>query len=406
MALKLNSSGGGSVTIDPVSTASNVTITVPDTTGGRVVVADSSGNVTPTGNLLFSGTGQRITGDFSNATISNRLLLQSSTVNGATNVFAVPNGTGTSSFWLNSNSSDTANASLSYIGVNATTVSINSDKTGTGTYLPITFLTSGVEQLRIDTSGNVGIGVTSINSNNRLEIKGQTSDTNGTGLDQGQLRVSDTDNANSSLLIGYRFNSGVAEYGRLQARNGVGATDIALNPGGGNVTIGVGPVGFASHTNSFAGVYVAGQVVLRGGAIPTGRFWSISSENTASSSFTIYNNSGAGAYIAYGGTAWTANSDERLKTTLTPFSNAIEKVCTLRAGTGRYLTDDESVSRSFLIAQDVQQVLPEAVDVQEDEIGTLGLRYTEVIPLLTAAIQEQQALIVSLTARITALENN
>jgi len=45
MALKLNSSGGGSVTLDPISTASNVTITIPDTTGGRVVVADSNGNI-------------------------------------------------------------------------------------------------------------------------------------------------------------------------------------------------------------------------------------------------------------------------------------------------------------------------------------------------------------------------
>jgi hypothetical protein len=68
------------------------------------------------------------------------------------------------------------------------------------------------------------------------------------------------------------------------------------------------------------------------------------------------------------------------------------------------LTDAENVSRSFLIAQDVQVVLPEAVDVSEDEQGTLTLRYTDLIPLLTAAIQEQQALIQTLTARVEALE--
>ena len=70
MALKLNSSGGGSVTIDPVSTASNVTITIPATTDGRVVVADSSGNVTATGNVsavggAFSGAVSGTTGTFS-----------------------------------------------------------------------------------------------------------------------------------------------------------------------------------------------------------------------------------------------------------------------------------------------------------------------------------------------------
>jgi hypothetical protein len=52
----------------------------------------------------------------------------------------------------------------------------------------------------------------------------------------------------------------------------------------------------------------------------------------------------------------------------------------------------------------VQKVLPEAVTVQQDEMGTLGLAYTDLIPLLTAAIQEQQAIITALTARVEALE--
>jgi hypothetical protein len=68
----------------------------------------------------------------------------------------------------------------------------------------------------------------------------------------------------------------------------------------------------------------------------------------------------------------------------------------LRAVTGRYKTDAESMSRSFLIAQDVQKVLPEAVSTDAD--GTLSLRYTEVIPLMVAAIQE-------LTTRLATLEN-
>ena len=46
-----------------------------------------------------------------------------------------------------------------------------------------------------------------------------------------------------------------------------------------------------------------------------------------------------------------------------------------------------------MIAQDVQKVFPEAVHVQDDELSTLGLQYTDMITLLTAAIQEQQAVI-------------
>lgn len=263
--------------------------------------------------------------------------------------------------------------------------------------------TAGDERMRIDSSGNVGIGVTSLNSNNKLEIKGQISDTDGFGLNQGQLRISDIDNTEACLLIGYRYNTGVIEYARLQARNNASGTPIAINPGGGNVSIGTVPSYFSTNTTTSANLYVAGTIYIRPNTTTQNRFYYLNVE--AAGTFTIYNAAGVGQYMTYGGTTWVANSDERLKTALTPFSNAIEKVCTLRAGTGRYLKDDESVSRSFLIAQDVQQVLPEAVDVQEDEIGTLGLRYTEVIPLLTAAIQEQQLLIASLTSRITALEN-
>ena len=118
-----------------------------------------------------------------------------------------------------------------------------------------------------------------------------------------------------------------------------------------------------------------------------------------------------GVFLGSGATSWASASDERLKTTLIPFENAAEKVSTFRVGTGRYLSDAEDVSRSFLIAQDVQAVLPEAVDVQTDEQGTLGLRYTDVIPLLVAAIKELKAIndaqaqtIESLTARVVALE--
>ena len=111
-----------------------------------------------------------------------------------------------------------------------------------------------------------------------------------------------------------------------------------------------------------------------------------------------------GVFLGAGATSWASVSDERLKTTLTPFENPAAKVCALRAGTGRYLTDKEDVSRSFLIAQDVYSVLPEAVDVQDDEQGTLGLRYTDVVPLLTAALQEALQKIEALEARITALE--
>lgn len=111
-------------------------------------------------------------------------------------------------------------------------------------------------------------------------------------------------------------------------------------------------------------------------------------------------NASNGVYLSGGGTSWTSNSDERLKTNLKPIEDAANKVASLRAVTGRYKTDPETDSRAFLIAQDVQKVLPEAVNVQSDDIGTLGLQYTDVIPLLVAAIKELKAELDALKAKV------
>jgi hypothetical protein len=93
-------------------------------------------------------------------------------------------------------------------------------------------------------------------------------------------------------------------------------------------------------------------------------------------------------------TSWAAISDERLKDIIEPINNAVAKVGLLRSVIGKYKSDSEGTRRSFLIAQDVQSALPEAVGGNED---SMTVRYTEVIPLLVAAIKE-------LTARVQTLE--
>jgi len=121
------------------------------------------------------------------------------------------------------------------------------------------------------------------------------------------------------------------------------------------------------------------------------------------SSYYVLNTSATGVKLDNGTTAWAAQSDERTKDIIEPITNAVQKVAGLRAVIGKYKTDAEGVRRSFLIAQDVQAVLPEAVSADKQD-GMLSIRYTEVIPLLTAAIKEQQALINDLRARVAQLE--
>jgi hypothetical protein len=243
------------------------------------------------------------------------------------------------------------------------------------------------------TGGNVGIGTSSPNNYGSVYRVLQASAT-----DSGIIQATGTTNSVTNEIgttgvigqVGTRTNHVLAfktndtERARIDTRGNllVGTTSIIGGLNGLNM--------------------VDKNIVQRNSASAAGRFrWQgVDNSNT----LIVYDQNNTGVYMVNGGTAWTANSDERIKTTLIPFENAAAKVCTLRAGTGRYLTDEKSVSRSFLIAQDVQAVLPEAVHVQGDEIGTLGLQYTDVIPLLVAAIQDQQALITALTARVEALE--
>ena len=114
-----------------------------------------------------------------------------------------------------------------------------------------------------------------------------------------------------------------------------------------------------------------------------------------------------GVQLTNGATSWTGMSDERDKENLVTISDAITKIKTLRTVIGNYIWQPD-VKHAFLIAQDVQAVLPEAVDImntyEETEKQRLGLRYTEVIPLLTAALQEAIAKIEILETKVAALE--
>ena len=112
--------------------------------------------------------------------------------------------------------------------------------------------------------------------------------------------------------------------------------------------------------------------------------------------------SGTGVYLAGGATSWSSNSDERLKENIVPITDASDKVVSLRAVSFNFKSDEKKTSRVGLIAQDVRKVLPQAVD--EDADGTLSLRYTEVIPLLVAAHNEQQETINHLKSEISKLK--
>jgi hypothetical protein len=365
----------------------------PPAIGGTspAAITGTSGTFTSlsdSGNLTFTGTGNRILGEFSTATFANRVYFQTSTTNSATVVGAIPNGTGTNGTYRVFNSSDPANSSTGALVCSATSVDINSFSYGTGTFLPMTFSTGGSERMRIDTIGNVGIGTTSPSA--RLTVDGAVR-IFGTTTSGYRLYINPSTLVTDVYAAGTDTTINTVSNGSLNF--GTNNTERMRIDSSGNLLVGTTSA-LVSGTHSFVSGG-ASPLTLRNSGSTAGRFWYTGPD--ASANYLVYNNSSVGMFMAYGGTSWSSSSDERLKTNLTPIENGLDKVNTLRSVTGRFKTDDESVSRAFLIAQDIQKVLPEAVHVQDDEQGTLGVAYTDVIPLLVAAIKE-------LNAKVTALE--
>jgi hypothetical protein len=156
---------GDTGTVTSTMLASSV-YTAPGTIGSGTANTGAFTSLTATsisdsGNLTFTGTGNRITGDFSNATQANRVAFQTSTTNGNTTLNSLPNGTGIQTALNFFDNSDPTNAGTLNLVSNTTEKSIRAAITGTGTYLPMTFYTNGAEKMRLDTSGNLGLGVSS-----------------------------------------------------------------------------------------------------------------------------------------------------------------------------------------------------------------------------------------------------
>jgi hypothetical protein len=133
----------------------------------------------------------------------------------------------------------------------------------------------------------------------------------------------------------------------------------------------------------------------------------IHSSNSATGYCAYFNNSGSatGLYIS-NTAAWQSTSDERLKTDIKDF-DATDKLMQLRPRD--YLwksqeTSDTPDKRNFgFIAQEVQEIFPDLVGVSPD--GMLSVEYTGLIAPLVKAIQEQQAMINDLKAKVAALES-
>jgi chaperonin cofactor prefoldin len=102
------------------------------------------------------------------------------------------------------------------------------------------------------------------------------------------------------------------------------------------------------------------------------------------------------------------SSDISLKDNIRPIESAIFKVKQIRGVTFDWNEKSTELQQQKghdvgLIAQEVEKILPEVVQIRED--GIKAIQYEKVVPLLVEAIKEQQVTIENLTKRIELLEN-
>jgi hypothetical protein len=267
----------------------------------------------------------------------------------------------------------------------ASTPSLAGGDSNTGMFFPaadtIAFAEGGTEVVRIDSSGEVtrfntnpgGMTVKrtdGVNSNGWLNFVGSDD------VVDGSVRMA-TDAANALTFL-----TAATERARIDSSGNllVGTTSTTPNPGFAIYPLGGFSAGNSAGSNGF-------------------EFATFRRSATQIGSITQNGTTG----VTYG-----TSSDYRLKEDVAPITGALVKVAALKPCTYKWKSDG-SAGEGF-IAHELAEVCPQAVVGEKDAVNEDGsikaqsIDTSFLIATLTAAIQEQQALITSLTARIAALE--
>ena len=247
---------------------------------------------------------------------------------------------------------------------------------------------SQTEAMRIDSSGNVGIGNT---TSGYVFTAGETRLTVGDGAEHAAIQVysgttkwggiafsDDAVDVAAQGFIGYYHPDNYMVF------NTAGSEAVRIDASGNLLINGTTTVGYKFHLYGDAAFERTGttsqtMVVFRNGNGNVGTI-------TTSGSSTAYNTS----------------SDYRLKTDAQPMVGASDRVLALKPCNFAWKADGTRVD-GFL-AHEAQAVVPEAVTGEKDGEEMQAIDHSKLVPLLTAALQEALTEINNLKARVATLE--
>jgi hypothetical protein len=298
-------------------------------------------------------------------------------------------------------------SSIFLSGLNATTrgASIAAEIQSAGNDHDLIFATSAsgatpAERMRIDSSGNVGIGKTpeATNSNYKsLEV--------GTFYVMG--RSNDTDvyiNSNAYYSDDWRYttSNNAAQYilsnGEHIWRRATGSTiadGIVNNTGNWDESMRISSSG-ALLVNTTTTNYSPQMAVKKdsGGYV----FESVRTGTGTEGHVVFVNANGAVGTITSTGTstAYNTSSDQRLKDNIVDAPSASDDIDAIQVRSFDWKADG-SHQKYGMVAQELQSVAPEAVSGDADSDDMMGVDYSKLVPMLVKEIQ-------SLRARVAQLE--
>jgi hypothetical protein len=267
------------------------------------------------------------------------------------------------------------------------------------------------ERMRIDSRGNVGIGIT--NPSAPLHIQNSSNHFIKFGYGgnnaEHQLRW---DSATAQLHANFDQTS-TGSNRRIVF--GVDADEKMSILHNGNVGIGTTNPGAVFHVQKESNLsQTSPHFRIRGSGYNAlhwlnGTSYYIGQDSTSRSIRIFSGSSTTGVQLTSNSTSWTTFSDERLKENITNLDSVIDKIKDIRCVS--YTRSDVENSKEVIgfIAQDFigkfDQVLDKSKISDEDEEEYYSIKYTETIPVLMKAIQEQQTMIEDLKKEIEQLKS-